>query len=65
MIIPIRCWSCGKPIAHLWDKFKQRSAKGEDKKQILDDLGLERYCCRQMFLGQTDLIETIGQFKKV
>ena len=64
MIIPIRCWSCGKPIAHLWEKFKAREAKGDDRKQVMDELGLERYCCRAMFLGQVDLADMAGQFKK-
>ncbi|HLF54341.1 MAG TPA: DNA-directed RNA polymerase subunit N [Candidatus Nanoarchaeia archaeon] len=64
MIIPIRCWSCGKPIAHLWEEYDERSKKGESKKDILDELGLDRYCCRAMFLGQVDLIDTVAQFKK-
>ncbi len=64
MIIPIRCWSCGKPIAHLWEEYDERSKKGESKKDILDDLGIERYCCRAMFLGHVDLIDTVSQFKK-
>jgi len=64
MIIPIRCFSCGKPIAHLWEQYKKRIEAGEDSKQILDELGLERYCCRAMFLGQTDLVELVGKFKK-
>ncbi len=64
MIIPIRCWSCGKPIAHLWEEYDERSKKGESKKDILDELGLDRYCCRAMFLGQVDLIDTVSQFKK-
>jgi len=64
MIIPIRCWSCGKPIAHLWEKYKERIEKGESKKTVLDDLGLERYCCRTMFLGHVDLIDIAGRFKK-
>jgi len=64
MIIPIRCWSCGKPIAHLWDEYKERIAKGEDIKTVLDDLGLERYCCRQQFMGHVDLIDTAAKFKK-
>ncbi|MEM4239746.1 MAG: DNA-directed RNA polymerase subunit N [Candidatus Woesearchaeota archaeon] len=63
-MIPIRCWSCGKPIAHLWEKYKERVDKGESKKAVLDDLGLDRYCCRTMFLGHVDLIDTAGQFKK-
>ncbi len=65
MIIPIRCWSCGKPIAHLWEDFKKRKERGENMKEVLDDLGLERYCCRSMFLGHVDLIDTVAQFKKV
>jgi len=64
MIIPVRCFSCGKPIAHLWEKFKARVAKGENPKTVLDELGLERYCCRAVFLGQDDLLELVSKFKK-
>jgi len=64
MIIPIRCFSCGKPIAHLWQQFKERTKKGEEAGKVLDELGLERYCCRAMFLGQVDMIEEISKFKK-
>jgi DNA-directed RNA polymerase subunit N len=64
MIIPVRCFSCGKPVGHLWEKFKERVEKGEDRKKILDDLGLERYCCRALFMGHVDLIDTIARFKK-
>ena len=51
MIIPIRCWSCGKPIGHLWEEFNEKLQKGEDRKKALDELGLERYCCRAVFWG--------------
>jgi len=64
MIIPIRCYSCGKPVAHLWEAYCERTAKGEDPKKVLDDLGLKRYCCRALFLGHIDLIDTVSQFKK-
>ena len=64
MIIPVRCFSCGKPIGQLWDEFKKRVADGENQKKVLDELGLERYCCRSVFLGQTDLIELVSKFKK-
>ena len=64
MIIPIRCWSCGKPVAHLWEEFVERVDAGEPRKRVLDELGLERYCCRAMFMGHVDLIDTAGQFKK-
>jgi len=64
MIIPIRCFTCGKPIAHLWEEFKKRVQAGESQKKVLDDLGVERYCCRAVFLGHVDLIELVSKFKK-
>lgn len=65
MIIPISCFSCGKPVAHLWDEYKERVSKGEDIKKVLDDLGLERYCCRALFMGHVDLLDTVAKFKKI
>lgn len=63
-MIPIRCFSCGKPVGHLWEEFKERIEKGEDTKKILDSLGLERYCCRTLFMGHVDLIDITAEFKK-
>lgn len=56
--------SCGKPIAHLWEKFRKRVDAGESPDKVLDDLGLERYCCRSVFLGHVDLLPLISKFKK-
>ena len=64
MIIPVRCFSCGKPIGHLWEEFKERTNAGEKGDHVLNELGLERYCCRSIFLGQVDTLELINKFKK-
>ncbi|MBI5391696.1 DNA-directed RNA polymerase subunit N [Candidatus Woesearchaeota archaeon] len=64
MIIPVACFSCGRPIAHLWEDYKSRVANGESAKAVMDQLGLERYCCRSMFMGHIDLLETVAKFKK-
>lgn len=64
MIIPVRCFGCGKPVAHLWEEYKKRVDKGESAKEVMDDLGLERYCCRGLFLGHVDSIDTVAHFKK-
>ena len=64
MIIPIVCFSCGKPVAHLYEEYKERVSKGEQIKKVLDELGLERYCCRALFMGHVDLLDTIAKFKK-
>lgn len=63
MIIPVRCMTCGKVIGHLWEEFKRRVETGESAEKILNDLGLKRYCCRQVFLGHIDLLKDVAQFK--
>lgn len=64
MIVPVRCFSCGKPLGQLWEDYKKRVAEGEKSGKVLDELGLERFCCRSVFLGQEDYIELVGKFKK-
>ena len=64
MIIPIRCFSCGKPIAHLYSKYKKLVENDTSKKDALDELGIKRYCCRAQILGQTDTLELVNKFKK-
>lgn len=55
--------SCGKVIGDRWEEFKERVEDGEEKKEVLDDLNLEKYCCRTVFLTHVDTIEEIGQHK--
>jgi DNA-directed RNA polymerase subunit N (RpoN/RPB10) len=62
MLIPVRCWSCGKVIAHVYEQYKQAVSDGGDLQKTLDDIGLERYCCRRMFVGHIDLIDEIAPF---
>tara|TARA_Y100000310_G_scaffold336989_2_gene422926 strand:+ start:1052 stop:1249 length:198 start_codon:yes stop_codon:yes gene_type:complete len=64
MIIPIRCMSCGKPVAHLHKEYVERSEKGEERGKVMTELGLKRYCCRALFLGHVDTLDTIAKFKK-
>ena len=62
MLIPVRCWSCGKVVAHVYDQFKNAVDTGEDPSKVLDDLGLERYCCRRMYVGHIELIDEVSPF---
>jgi len=63
MIIPVRCFSCGKVVGHLWEEYKKRVENGEKPEKVLDSLGLERYCCRTLFLTHIDLIREIAKFR--
>ncbi|BBL45649.1 DNA-directed RNA polymerase subunit N [Nanobdella aerobiophila] len=65
MIIPVRCFTCGRPIGHLWEKYNELINSGKSEKEALDYLGLERFCCRQVFLGHVDQIQLIAKLKKL
>ncbi|MCC6042670.1 MAG: DNA-directed RNA polymerase subunit N [Candidatus Verstraetearchaeota archaeon] len=65
VIIPVRCFTCGKPIGHLYEEFKRRIDEGEDPKKILDELNVKRYCCRRMLLSHIDLIDELLMFKRI
>ncbi len=64
MIIPIRCFSCGKPIGHLYEEYHKEVESGEDSGKVLDKLGVERYCCRAALIGHADMLPVISKFKK-
>ena len=62
-MIPVRCFSCGKPIGHLWEDYKEKVGKGESAEKVMDKLGLERYCCRRMFISHKDYIDEVVKYK--
>lgn len=76
MIIPIRCFTCGKVVADKseyymkeYEKLKNSSSKNDDPKfknfdgvhtkEILDKIGLTRYCCRRMLISNVDMMKII------
>ncbi len=61
---PVRCFTCGKTLADKYDNFTERVDKGDDPRQVLDDLGLKRYCCRSSIITGVDFTEEISKFKK-
>ncbi len=62
MIIPVRCFSCGHVIGHLWERYSNGVAEGRDAGEMLDEVGLERYCCRRMFVSHVELIDAIAPY---
>jgi len=62
MIIPVRCFTCGKLIGDKWEEFAKRVKAGEDPGTVLDSLGIKRYCCRRMMLSHVEIIDEILRF---
>ncbi|WFD39489.1 DNA-directed RNA Polymerase II subunit L [Malassezia japonica] len=59
MIIPVRCFSCGKVVGDKWDAYLALLIEGRTEGEALTELGLQRYCCRRMVLTHVDLIERL------
>merc|ERR1711862_174468 len=59
MIIPIRCFTCGKVTANKWEAYLSLLQAEYTEGDALDALGLKRYCCRRMLLAHVDLIEKL------
>ena len=59
MIIPVRCFTCGKVIGNKWETYLDLINSNMLECQALDELGLNRYCCRGMVLTHVDLIEKL------
>ncbi|KAJ8608163.1 hypothetical protein CTAYLR_010302 [Chrysophaeum taylorii] len=59
MLIPVRCFTCGKVIGNKWETYLEKLKAGTSEGDALDELGLKRYCCRRMVLTHVDLIEKL------
>jgi len=59
VIVPVRCFSCGAVIGDKYEEFRRRVEENEDPKQVLDELGVVRYCCRRMLLSHRDFIDDV------
>ena len=62
MMVPIRCFTCGKLIADKWEEFAKRVKNGEQPGKVLDDLGVTRYCCRRMILSNVEVIDELLKY---
>ena len=62
MLIPVRCFTCGKVVASLFEEYKKRIERGENPKNALDALGVKKYCCRKMIISHSELIDDVLPF---
>ncbi|CAG9462629.1 unnamed protein product [Pedinophyceae sp. YPF-701] len=62
MIIPVRCFTCGKVVADKWQPYLDMLKIDYSPKEAMDSLGLKRYCCRRMVLTHVDLIDKLLQY---
>ncbi|MFH1623313.1 MAG: DNA-directed RNA polymerase subunit N [Candidatus Aenigmatarchaeota archaeon] len=63
MMVPVRCFTCGNVIGQAWEEYNRRVDQGEDPAKVMTELGLKRYCCRQVFISNVDMLKEINQFR--
>ena len=62
MLVPVRCFTCGKLIADKYEDYQNKIKTGEEPQKVLDELKIERYCCRRMLLTSVETIQQIIPF---
>ena len=71
MIIPVRCFTCGKIIADKWEKYisivdteeQRRAGPAQPERSpefvAMEQLHITRMCCRRHFLTNIDIVDQI------
>jgi len=62
VLIPVRCFTCGNLIADKFDDYQTKLKAGEDPEKILNELQINRYCCRRMLLTTVETIQQVIPF---
>jgi DNA-directed RNA polymerase subunit N len=63
-MVPVRCFTCGKVVGEHWEEFKSRTREDdENPEQVLDELGVERHCCRRMLVSHKDLVDVVAPYQ--
>jgi DNA-directed RNA polymerase subunit N len=62
VLIPVRCFTCGNLIADKFDEYQTKLKIGENPEKVLNNLGINRYCCRRMLLTTVETIQQVIPF---
>jgi DNA-directed RNA polymerase subunit N len=53
-------------VGEYWEEYNARAATldgDEDPEKVLDDLGVERHCCRRMLISHEDLVDVVSPYQ--
>ncbi len=63
MIIPVRCFTCGRVVGSAYGVYREALAKGKKPKDALEATGLTSFCCRRMLVSHVDLIKEAAPYE--
>ena len=64
MLIPVRCFTCGKVIGNLENSIKKLQNEGFTDEQVMDKLKIKMICCRRVLLSYIDLSEELFMYQE-
>ena len=62
MIIPVRCFTCGKVLGQVYERYLFLLDQKKTEAEALEELGLRRYCCRRVVLSTVPLIDKLLKY---
>ena len=64
MEFPVRCFSCGAPLAQMYENYLSLLASKKTPEQALNEMGVKRVCCRRMFIAHVPM-DKIAKYKRM
>ena len=64
MLIPVRCFTCGKVIGNLENSMKKLKNEGFTDEEVMDKLKIKMICCRRVLLSYIDLSEELFMYQE-
>lgn len=65
MYFPIRCFTTGIPIGHLWEEYQEKLKTGMTPKEALDEMDIDLFATRRMFLSHVDIMDKVNKYSKL
>ena len=65
MLLPVRCFTCGKVLGNKWKKLEELTAQHAEMLVIYRELGLERYCCKKVIMTFVSTLDTLLKYDQL
>lgn len=62
MIIPVRCFTCGKVIAQKYNRYVELQNAGVPVPAIYQDIGITKMCCKRMFCSHANAVDNFAEY---
>lgn len=64
-MFPVRCYTCNSVVAAHFSDYSRSRLEGEETIHFFKRNGIERMCCRRMFLGHVEVMDDLVRYPNV